>query len=151
MSDVEEQVLCLAGNKYSIPALITIGMSGPTIKIKENELNGIDDQFIEDHTVTFEPASIKEEMDSKPLILFKQHGKYTILLGQAFIDKIKNSKNHNGTFVGKLVSTPALKKARINILEGETIIEETSSIVSSNKQRYDREFANNPRIVNKRY
>lgn len=51
------------------------------------------------------------EINQLPLVLYKYNGRYHALVGSAHIERAKTNKQTQ--ISGKLLSTPALKKARI--------------------------------------
>lgn len=104
-------VLEFNGNKYNLHNLIQMAASAPKIDIEgvvfNNDISKKPEEIKDQFKVTYHngvPEDVKE------LIIFKQEGGYTILVGFGLLafeelHKAKLSK-------ARLISTPALKKAR---------------------------------------
>ena len=108
-------LLLLAGSSYDLSRLLHQAKSCPQIEIAENELNDPNDAQYPDHKVAFSHDDITS---SSLVVFYKQHGKYTILIGNELIEKQKANPKYKGKLSGYLISKPALKKARLE-KEGE--------------------------------
>ncbi len=134
--------------QYRLESLIHHGKVGPEATIEQKDLN-LDGQ--DQHKVTI--IDDVNDLSKNVILLYRQHGKFTILTGKELAEKqlAKNSK-----VVGRIVSSPTLKKSKLYD-ESEYVVEEESRKSDwGNKKStrdYDREFANKPKIQirNKRY
>jgi hypothetical protein len=142
MQNAEQRVLVLGDAEYDLDAVIKIGASGPLIKITAEEINETNNGQYPEHVVAFKPEAVSEEMNNRSSMLFyKQHGKFTILVGRETYDRLKTEKNFPGTVSGRLLSSPALKKAKlIEYVEGEIIEERPAQ--EHRTSRYDSRFGN---------
>lgn len=128
---MKESLLILNGQRYKLSQLLVIANTAPTIGINATDIN---DGSNSEHRVSFEPATPIAN-DHQPMlpIVFKQHGKFTVLLGETLIKDGMNKV--------RLLSTPALKKARLP--DPNTLTIPPAPIQPS----YSAEFANRPRVT----
>lgn len=106
--------------EYDAQSVANVGGTGPSVELTLTDIN-----------LTVQPA-LKQPMLVKQPLFFKFEGKYVVLLGhehvqQAIVDKKTKIK-------GKLISTPMLKKARVEHNQPQV-------------KHYEDEFANRPRFA----
>lgn len=109
MSKAEGIVMELNGSKYDLTKVLAVAASAPRVTLRGLPINGRSGPARPEHKVTFhngEPPAAKE------VIIFKQHDGYTILFGE---DLYANPAD-----TARLLSTPALKKARFEKEEAAT-------------------------------
>ena len=129
-------IMFLANSKYFLDSVLKIGKSGLTISVNENEINSTANP---EHIVTLSREF--SALDSEEVIFYKQHGKFTIISGRNRIAEAKASPKFKGEHKGRLITTVALKRARID----EPVIEETPV------KNYPSEFSNKPRFSSRTF
>lgn len=100
-------VLGFNGNKYRLREIMKGLAQYPVIEVSAKEINSwlASNEF---------NADCSEEIDTGLNVLFfKQKGKYTVLVGKQVLESLVKS-NPGCVIHGKLISTPALKKTRID-------------------------------------
>lgn len=114
---MSNRVLILGDYKYGFDDVVKLGASGPIINVDENDNNPSDEsQENEDYRVMFDSDALAKEASEKYVLFYKQNGKYTVLLGNNKLDETKTGAKYKGVLTGKLISTPAIKKARIEAI-----------------------------------
>lgn len=96
-------ILILHDHEYNLERLLDLAGTGPVITVDAKDL---------DMTVTTADLRLSAEVegyDNAEIIFFKYHGKFIPLRGKGRIAAAAGQT----TFKGRLISTPALKKARI--------------------------------------
>lgn len=111
MSNYGGIVLEFNGNKYNLHSLTQIAGSAPRIDIENivfnNDISKHDEEIAAQFKVTYHNGT---PPPAKELIVFKQEGGYTILLGHDLLaDETLTKAKHSKA---RLISTPALKKTR---------------------------------------
>ena len=115
--------LHLGGVEYDANIVLALAKSGPKIAIDVSDINAFDSSWVDkEHKV-----SLRGNVPDEVVVLFKQHGKYTVLMGMA---KVREALEQPKKVVGRLISTPALKRAKV---ERESVS--------------DSSFKNTPRLV----
>ena len=104
---------CYSGarHQYDLERVLTLGGAAVPVDINMVDLN-IDDTDSSPCQVVitdYDPAY----KDDGTIIFYKQLGKYTILCGGQTAKKDVSKPNFNNVLHGKLLSTVALKKAKI--------------------------------------
>jgi hypothetical protein len=136
------QILLMhGGHTYSLAALLKIAGTGPVIEISEDELNPLDHP---EFMVKTEPPTTDIPVEDRgsverynPVILLKQQGKYTMLVGEAGIAIQKQNPKYQGKLKGRLVTSVMLKRIRLDEPTAEEVKPEPS---------YPAEFSNRPVI-----
>ncbi len=122
-------VLEFNGNKYNLHNLLIIAGAAPKIDIEgitfNNDISKHDAEIKEQFKVTYHNG---EPPEAKELIIFKQEGGYTILHGFGLLAEEELSKAKLSK--ARLLSTPALKKARFEKEEPATAERVLSSSAS---------------------
>ena len=77
-------VLVFNGHRHKLTSVIGLGKSGPPIAVDINDINDFKNfaeatEINEEHIVTFEGQA---DDDHQEVFFYKQHGKYTVLLGR---------------------------------------------------------------------
>jgi hypothetical protein len=101
-------ILKFGDNTYALAKVLMIGASGPVVDIKKDDIN---DRRADAYRVTV--VSKEPFTDNGPVIFYKQHGKFTILAGERTAEKAMNNPKFNGLLNGRLISSIALKKTRL--------------------------------------
>jgi hypothetical protein len=136
----KEAVLVFNKNRYQLDRLILLGKAGSTIAVGVADINPFSEtkEINPDHVVTIENSN--EPIDFTGPLYFKQHGKYTVIIGQNYVtEAIKSGK---AMIKGRLISTPALKSVRIN--------PEQPVPVAVIAPTYPPAFSNRPRFEDRR-
>ena len=108
MSITKTDVLVLDSKRYYLDKVMKIGASGPVISINIKDLNeDLSDPFKVD-VGTRNPFH-----DDGSIVLYKQQGKYTIILGKTTYQKEVSKSKFAGIITGHLLSSVAMKKARV--------------------------------------
>lgn len=107
-SQPSPHVLVLSGSRHRLVEVLQQAKMAPTIKVKVADLN---DGTNPDHVPSVTPPA--PTAFATGVVFYKQHGKYTALLGQAHIEQLMAQKGFTGEITGKLLSSPSLKKTRI--------------------------------------
>ncbi len=141
MYNKESNVMLLVGGfAHHVKQLLQYGAAGPLIEIPINEINDpLDEQFKAEHTVEFKPHTT--EFDAAPVLFFKQHGKYTVLTGKDVV--AQHILEKKTAITGRLLSTPAMKKARPVVVAVPT----PTPVPAAS---HPAEFANRPRFDDER-
>lgn len=100
--------ITIGGINHYCDGVLKVAGSGPLISVKEEELN-----LVEDPEFCVKINGKIETIPKYPIFL-KHNGKYVVLVGKELIDEQKKGKRFSGLIEGKLVSSVALKKARVN-------------------------------------
>lgn len=111
MQNVVEGTVVIGEATYEFATLLKVSKSGPNVIIKSNEINDGTEQFPEQHRVKINSSTPFN--DNGSIVFFKQNGKYTIILGSETYKAMKLKDSNLNEFHGYLVSTVALKKAKI--------------------------------------
>jgi outer membrane protein assembly factor BamB len=104
----------IANNEHYLDKVIKQGGAGPTVSININEINSEQDNDISaeiDHSIVIK--SDKVFIDNGNILFYKQHGKYTIVLGKETAAKAIANPKFNNVLTGHLISTVVLKKCRV--------------------------------------
>lgn len=105
-----ESILTFNGHDYRIPTLAS--NLGPMIEVKPEELNSFDAAVFPEGVVSYQEDKIG--IDPLFVVFYKQHGRYTVLMGRGH-PQFKPELGAE-SFRGRLISSPSLKKARIEVL-----------------------------------
>lgn len=90
----------LSGSKYDAQAVARLSATGPNVTLGLNEIDTV-----------FVPDFEEQAPETKFPVFFKLEGKYVVLLGHAgLIHQLESGKTE---IRGKLISTPVLKKCRL--------------------------------------
>ena len=114
MNENQSAIMFFNGSQYTLANIVALGKIGPTINIQIEDINLYEgpNQKTE-HVVVFNPPQQNPAADDGSIVFYKQHGRYTVLLGKnTLVSKIL-VKDFTNNIKGRLISTPALKKARI--------------------------------------
>lgn len=132
-------LLNLHGASYRFDILKQVSAAGPKIEVKEDEINDAGIDANPNHIVTAMPGNVATP--SNEIIFVKQDGKYTVMAGHGQMELQKAHPKFKGVYVGRLVSSVALKKAKV--------VEDTPEEVEQPKAApaYDERFANRPRVT----
>lgn len=105
-------VLLLNKVPHQLNAVISNAGSGPMIEAKLVEINPMHGKdCLPHHSV--ELRHVRSDTVVKEPVFFKQDGKYTVLLGMGFVYQAQ--EKGAVTVRGRLLSTPMLKKCRVEI------------------------------------
>lgn len=107
MELANKPLVLLNGVPHDLEMLRRHAGSAPTISVKLTDLN---DSAASQNQVALHKAQ-PANADQAPLF-FKQDGKFTVLYGQAAVQRSRDSAAD--AVVGKLISTPVLKKCRLH-------------------------------------
>lgn len=109
---------------------------GPVIVVNKTQLNSLDSNEYPEGAVTLSTPS--EKLDEGTVVIYKQQGKYTVLLGRGTVSKAAIAEN----IVARLISGPALKKARVEVLtaEGEQQLRELQQQLQQARNKPHRSF-----------
>lgn len=133
MTENDKTLLILNGVKYVLDIVHLQAKGGPTIAVKEDELN---DGSNPEHVRSIVPSTaVVEEND---IVFYKQHGKYTILCGQDRATAKRAAADYSGVLKGRLLSSVALKNAKLMPPQSE-VVEAPAA------PTYAPSFANKPR------
>jgi hypothetical protein len=117
MEDHHKTLLLLNSVPHFLDAVLRSIHGAPTIEIDLATVNVSEGSKANpEHVVEFRDAVLAKAPDYSALhkgqvVVFKQHGGFTVLLGK---DKIAEYRAQGSTKIkGKLLSTPALKKCRV--------------------------------------
>ena len=105
----EPVIMTLHGKSYDADMVKKIGGSGIPVSIKTDDIN-LDDH--PDHIVSFDIPNFT--FDSLSVVFYKQHGKYTPIMGRKQVLEAVAAMKQNSEVRGKLVTSVALKRARID-------------------------------------
>jgi len=111
--------------EYNQDAVVAVAASGPTVEIDASDLD------MENFPI------LSKSVEVKLPVFYKYNGKFIVLLGQELVVNALMAKKTK--VKGKLVSSPMLKKAKV----------EDRPSPPPQQPRYEDAFANRPRIVNK--
>lgn len=115
MKNDDKAIMVLAGAQYHTDAVVAASKTGPVITVKRSELNVSSGPNVNpDHVIKY--IGHTPSVAASGVVFFKQHGKYTVLFG---ISKIPADGD---TITGKLLSTPMLKKAKVELPAAPTRI-----------------------------
>ena len=106
-------IMSLHGKCYDADMVKKIGGSGIPVSIKLSDIN-LDDN--PDHLVSFDIPNFS--FDELSVVFYKQHGKYTPIMGKKHVLSHLETLKPNLEVRGKLVTSVALKRARIDF-EGD--------------------------------
>lgn len=142
MMDKDNTPLTLNGVQYRAELVLQNGKAGPVIEVGLDEINV--DGKPEHHVQCNE---IDKKFLSAPVILFKQNGKYTVLLGHLNAEKQRSTPADKQApkIKGHLISSVALKNSKPVPVSD---IKEIESIPVRSNQRP--EFANRARDSDER-
>ena len=152
-----ETLVVLGGVKYLLSQLLQQANLGPKIVVKTADLNPMvpGSQFPE-LAVTIEGNAPMR--DPHPVVFYKQLGKMTVVLGRDQVQKLLG--DGKAEISGKLLSGPAIKKAKLPDPAIERHNQEMANQDRFNDRhysdgygdrprRYPDEFNNRPRFVNR--
>lgn len=108
----KQNILEIGNNKYDLEKVKKIGASGPIINVSEDQLNDFNHEEFKVNLITSFPI-----VDIGAVIFYKQNGKYTVLLGKQSILGQKVKSKFNGEYNGHLISSVALKKAKLELIQ----------------------------------
>jgi hypothetical protein len=102
------------GVRYAYQQVLKLGKTGPKTFITADEINIVGTlEENPEHIVTI--TGIDPEVAIAETIVFKQHGKFTVLVADKYLqDAIANTKPFTGRFKVNIISTPSLKKAKLD-------------------------------------
>lgn len=104
-------VLVLNGARYRLEEVLQQAKLAPIVTIKAEDINPFDDKQLPECIVSYEPSVPQMELNG--VLFYKQLGKYTVLSGRKHIELAKTTPGYKGEHIGRLLSTPVLKKARV--------------------------------------
>lgn len=104
----ENDVLSIGVVRYNLETVLKLAKIGPNVIIGGSQLNNTEIDEFKIKLETAEPFP-----DTGSIIFFKQNGGYTIILGSETAYKTMNNQKFDGSYPGYLISTVALKKARL--------------------------------------
>ena len=104
----KSDVIVISGHRYKLDKVLAIGATGPAIDVLDADLNG---DILEPYKAVL--IAKFTFIDNGPVIFYKQNGKYTIILGKDTARKQVANPKFNGAINGHLISSVAIKKARI--------------------------------------
>ena len=111
--------------QYDLNAVIAVAATGPTVEIDAAELD------MENYPTLSRPVQTKLP------VFFKYNGKFIVLLGQELV--VAALMANKAKIKGKLVSTPMLKKARIEERQAQPQREEVPAYRPRAAERSDRD------------
>lgn len=111
--------------QYDLPTVVTVAATGPTVEIDAAELD------MKNFPILSRQVSVKLP------VFFKYNGKFIVLLGQELA--VAALMANKAKIKGKLVSTPMLKKARIEERQAQPQREEVPAYRPRAAERSDRD------------
>ena len=118
-------VLEFNGHQYDLQKLMAIAKTCPRVELAGLTLNDENHPNASEHEVSFIPANATPVAEI--VVIFKQHGNYTVLMGRELMPGgsagVKALKAH-------LLSTPAMKKVRIEKHEPASVEQVVSSVAT---------------------
>jgi hypothetical protein len=118
LSQWKNTSLMFKGIEHNLQSVLTTAASGPMITVKLNEITPLDSD-IPDNKVLIDPNN--DAIHEANLVFFKHQGSYLVLAGRNLILRAKDKKQTE--ISGRLLSSPALKKTRINQPVAEPVTE----------------------------
>lgn len=101
-------VLGFNGQQYKLAEVLRLAGLGPHITIQESDLN-------KEALAVVHTGNLDGRADSHPVAVFYKHeGKYLVLAGHANYRKQLADPKYKGELKGRLISSPVLKKARLD-------------------------------------
>lgn len=138
-------ILTVNGAEHNLLLMLKTASTGPLIDVKVNELAL--DSDIPDNRVLYTPHNA--DIHDEGLVVYKHNGKFLVLSGRNIAIRARTNKEPSVS--ARLISTPALKRARI-IKEVEKVHIPTPAPTSGynrNSSWESRQPQNKP--YNKRY
>lgn len=154
-------MLVLKGQKYNLNQLLGAVGTAPIVAVNESDLCTYD---VIESEITFinttrsaAGAAFAAKGERNCILFFKFEGKYLVLVGDAAIAANRGMKEYgkNPVHSGRLISTPALKKARIELDQAPQNFDLNNSRFHEHRPRAYEEtagrrndgFANRPRFI----
>lgn len=139
-------IMTLGGYNYDLDLVLKIGKTGIMASIKETELN--------DGTEPMHQVTLSEEfkgLDDEAVIFFKQSGKFTVISGKNKIETIKSGSKYKGEIPGHIITSVALKKARLIEETEDDVVVDTPAYNTRPTHRPPREHRDTYRRDGGRY
>ncbi|WP_144106706.1 hypothetical protein [Paraburkholderia sp. BCC1886] len=110
----DNRQLLFKGEKYPVGKLLGLMAQAPLIDVPRDDINVADPILYKDFCVELENCDSDEHraLQYGDIAFFKQEGKFTVLLGR---QKALDAQSEGLLMLrGRLISTPALKKIRVD-------------------------------------
>lgn len=115
--------MVLQGNEYNLDLLFKLMTSLPLMTFDKSELNDENDPRFMPEFIAGEENISSEELatqvrNNQAVLLYRQDGKYTMLFGRGRMEATdagpESERHPEGKHMGRLISAPMLKKARLS-------------------------------------